>query len=268
MYLRHHTRATQTGARIVHACGFDSIPHDLGAYFTVQQLPEGVPLRVDGYVRAGGRPSGGTFHTAVTGMSRARQMAQASMQRRKVEPRPTGRKVHGVKGVPHRERDIGWVLPMPTLDPQVVLRSARALDRYGPDFSYGHWVAVKRLPTAVGLVGGVAGVFAMAQLAPTRKLLLSRIDPGDGPTPERRAKSWFNVRFVGEANGRRVVTEVSGGDPGYGETSKMLAESALCLAHDDLPETAGQVTTAAAMGDALRERLQRAGIRFAVVETR
>ena len=73
------------------------------------------------------------------------------------------------------------------------------------------------------------------------------------------------MRFVGEGGGRRVVTEVAGGDPGYGETAKMLAESALCLAHDDLPPTAGQVTTAVAMGDALIERLQRAGIGFEVV---
>ncbi|MFP5389546.1 MAG: saccharopine dehydrogenase, partial [Thermoleophilia bacterium] len=85
---------------------------------------------------------------------------------------------------------------------------------------------------------------------------------------ERRAKSWFKVRFVGEGGGRRVVTEVAGGDPGYGETSKMLAESGLCLAFDELPETAGQVTTAAAMGEALQSRLQAAGIGFQVVEPR
>ena len=59
-----------------------------------------------------------------------------------------------------------------------------------------------------------------------------------------------------------MVTEVSGGDPGYGETAKMLAESALCLAFDDLPATAGQLTTATAMGDALIGRLTRAGITF------
>ena len=74
------------------------------------------------------------------------------------------------------------------------------------------------------------------------------------------------MTFVGEGGGERVVTEVSGGDPGYGETSKMLAESALCLAFDELPESAGQVTTAVAMGDALMERLRRAGIRFEVLE--
>jgi len=74
------------------------------------------------------------------------------------------------------------------------------------------------------------------------------------------------VRFVGEGGGKRVLTQVSGGDPGYTETSKMLAESALCLAQDDLPQTSGQVTTAVAMGDKLIERLQRAGIGFEVVE--
>ncbi|WP_199814870.1 saccharopine dehydrogenase family protein, partial [Streptomyces sp. NRRL WC-3549] len=68
VYLRHDTRARETGARIVHACGFDSVPHDLGAYFTVQQLPEGVPLTVDGFVRAGAAFSGGTFASALTAL--------------------------------------------------------------------------------------------------------------------------------------------------------------------------------------------------------
>ena len=68
------------------------------------------------------------------------------------------------------------------------------------------------------------------------------------------------MRFAGEGGGSRVITEVSGGDPGYGETAKMLAESAMCLAADRLPVTSGQVTTAVAMGDALIERLTRAGI--------
>ena len=72
--------------------------------------------------------------------------------------------------------------------------------------------------------------------------------------------------MAGEGGGKRVVAEVSGGDPGYGETSKMLAESALCLAHDQLPERSGQLTPAVAMGQALIDRLQRAGIGFEVVE--
>jgi short subunit dehydrogenase-like uncharacterized protein len=156
---------------------------------------------------------------------------------------------------------------MPTIDPQVIARSARALDRYGPEFTYGHYAGVKRLPIAVGGVEGVASLFVAAQIPPVRKVLMGRLGPGDGPSEADRAKSWFRVRFVGEGGGKRVVTMVSGGDPGYSETSKMLAESALCLAQDDLPQTAGQVTTAVAMGDQLIARLQRAGIGFEVLES-
>jgi short subunit dehydrogenase-like uncharacterized protein len=94
---------------------------------------------------------------------------------------------------------------------------------------------------------------------------LSLKSPGEGPSPEQRAKNWFRVRFAGEGGGKRVVTEVSGGDPGYGETSKMLAESALCLAHDELPERSGQLTPAVAMGQSLIDRLMRAGIQFRVL---
>jgi saccharopine dehydrogenase (NAD+, L-glutamate forming) len=73
------------------------------------------------------------------------------------------------------------------------------------------------------------------------------------------------VRFIGEGGGLKVSTEVRGGDPGYTETAKMLAESALCLAFDDNPPTGGQVTTAAAMGHRLLDRLLGAGMTFRVV---
>ncbi|HEU4976326.1 MAG TPA: saccharopine dehydrogenase NADP-binding domain-containing protein [Baekduia sp.] len=268
MYVAHHARAVETGARIVHACGFDSIPHDLGAQFTVEQLPEGVPLHLRGYVRAGGRFSGGTFHSALGAMSRPRQGMAAARERKRVEsahsPGAAGRAVH-LEASPHRALGV-WAVPLPTIDPQVIGRSARALDRYGPDFTYGHYAAVKHLPVAVGGVAGIAALFAAAQVPPLRRALLSRLPQGEGPSEEQMRKAWFSVRFTGEGGGRRVITEVAGGDPGYAETSRMLAESALCLALDELPETAGQVTTAVAMGARLRERLVRGGIAFRVLE--
>lgn len=91
---------------------------------------------------------------------------------------------------------------------------------------------------------------------------------GEGPSREQRAKNWFEVTFVAEAAGRRLVTRVGGGDPGYDETAKMCAESALCLAQDGdrLPERWGVLTPAAAMGDALLERLVRAGLCFETLE--
>lgn len=267
MYLAHHDAAVASGARIVHAAGFDSIPYDLGVLFTVRQLPEGVPLAVSGYFTVSGTFSAGTYHSAITAFSRLREMAAVGRQRHRVEPRPAGRTVKGVKGWPHFEKDVdAWVLPAPTIDPLVVLRSARALDRYGPAFTYSHYLAVRKFPVMAGYAGAVGAAVALAQVPVTRNWLLSRMSSGDGPSPERRAKAWFRVRFVALGDGRRVVTEVSGGDPGYGETAKMLGESALCLAFDDLPKTSGQVTTAVAMGDRLIDRLVRAGLTFRVVE--
>jgi short subunit dehydrogenase-like uncharacterized protein len=176
--------------------------------------------------------------------------------------------VRGIRTWPHQEPAVkGWVLPVPTIDPITVLRSARALDRYGPDFSYGHYLVVTWLPVLAGLVAGAGTMVALAQLPPTRSAMLKLLkDPGDGPTPEQRARAWFRVTMIGQTPDRRIVTEVAGGDPGYGETSKMLAESALCLAHDDLEERAGQLTPAVAMGQALIDRLVAVGIAFRVTE--
>ncbi|MFF5700963.1 saccharopine dehydrogenase family protein [Streptomyces sp. NPDC012794] len=265
MYVEHDARARETGARLVHACGFDSIPADLGAYFTVGLLPSGVPLRVDAFLRAGALASGGTLASAVTALGRGPQTLAAARARRLHEPRLPGRRVRGPVGAPRFSRETGtWALPLPVLDPRIVTRSAAALERYGPDFRYRHYASVRHLPVAVGLTAAVGATAALAQVPAARRWLLSRWEPGRGPDAERRARSWFTVRFVGEGGGRRVFTEVSGGDPGYGETAKMLAESALCLAHDSLPDRSGQLTTAVAMGDALLSRLQKAGIRFRV----
>lgn len=269
MYLKYHARAVATGARILHACGFDSIPHDLGVYFTVQQLPAGLPTRVRGYVRANAMFSGGTYHSAITAFSRRWETLEAHRRRRRAEPSLEGRRVRSAPGRPHRNAGLGtWALPLPTIDPDVIRRSATALETYGPDFSYSHLMSVKRLPTAAALSAGVAGVMAAVQVPPVRAWLLGRVRPGDGPSADRRARSWFSVHFTGEAGGQKVITRVTGGDPGYDETAKMLAETAMSLAYDDLPKTSGQVTTAEAMGDALLSRLQRAGIAFTVLAKR
>lgn len=266
MYVKYHDRATETGARLVHCCGFDSVPHDLGVQYTIEQLPERVPIHVDGFLRAGGKPSGGTLLTVVTALSRGRQTVQAHRDRRRAEPRPEGRVSRAVAGRIHRHNG-RWALPLPTVDPHVIARSGAALERYGPEFRYSHYALVKRLPMVAGTMAGFGLLAVAVQVPPLRKALTSRIKAGDGPSEERRARSWFKVRFVGAGGGKRVVTEVAGGDPGYGDTAKMLAESALCLALDDLPKTAGQVTTAVAMGPALRQRLIDAGITFRVVST-
>ncbi|WP_418062082.1 saccharopine dehydrogenase family protein [Pimelobacter simplex] len=268
-YVEHNATAEGAGARIVHSCGFDSIPHDLGAYFTIQELARELggeitaPVTMRGVVRSRAGFSGGTFHSALTAFSRARQMKEASSARRRMEPRPEGRRSRAVAGRPRRDGELGyWLLPLPTIDPFVVARSGAALPSYGPAFTYSHFAGTKTLRYAAGGAVGVTGLTLAAQVPPLRNALLKRVPQGEGPSAGRREKSWFTVDFVASSGGAEVRTRVSGGDPGYTETAKMLAESALCLALDDNPNVAGQVTTATAMGDALLLRLERAGISF------
>ena len=266
-YLKHHARAAQTGARLIHACGFDSIPHDLGTQFTVDQLPEGVPISVRGFVRMKGTFSGGTAASALEIMGRMRQGKTTHDIRRQIEPEPVGRTVRVVTGKVGKDADTGWwVAPMPTIDPLIVAESARQLDRYGPDFSYSHSLAVDSPVALAGMAAGVGALAAAAQVPAARRALTRLRPSGSGPTQAQRDAAWFAVRFIGEGGGKRVVTEVAGGDAGYTETAKMISEAALCLALDDLPVTAGQVTTASAMGPALRTRLQAAGITFTVLD--
>jgi short subunit dehydrogenase-like uncharacterized protein len=263
MYLRYDARARATGARLVHSCGFDSIPHDLGVFYTVAQLPEDVAIRIDGYLRVNATFSGGTYNTALNAFARMGPAARAAGRRAAAEPRLAKRRVRVPVGPPHRvPGSTFWAVPLPTIDPQVIGHSAAALERYGPDFTYRHFAAIKRLPTIAAGAAGLGAMFAAAQIPPVRKALSNLRKPGDGPDAAKRANSWFSVKFLGQGGGKRVVTRVSGGDPGYDETAKMLAESALCLAHDELPPTSGQVTTASAMGDALTARLVAAGLKF------
>lgn len=261
---RHHEPARARGVRIVSCCGFDSIPHDLGALFTVKQLPSGAPIKVEGFVRAKGTFSGGTWQSAIGAMGNLRN--QKKRPRREAT---SGRKVRGLKPRIRYESGLrAWVCPLPTIDPQIVLRSARGLAVYGPDFRYGHYVQIRSGFALAGFVVGVGAVVALAQLGPTRELLRKVRGSGEGPSPEERAKGSFKVTFHGTSGASRVVTRVSGGDPGYTETAKMVSESALCLALDGakLSTPFGVLTPAEAMGDLLTARLESAGIRFEVLE--
>jgi short subunit dehydrogenase-like uncharacterized protein len=278
MYLRYHELARETGARLVHSCGFDSIPYDLGALFTISQIPEAaqVPVALEGFGLVSGSISSGTYRSVVGALGRLKESGRVGRQRRSVERHAPdgrlaeGRRVRGVSRRPHRDALAGgWVVRAPTIDPQQVLRTARLNDRYGPDFSYAHYIVTRRLWSTLRLAL-VIGLLAMfAQVRPTRRVVLRLKRAGSGPSEAKRAKSFFRVRFraqVGGDQARIVATEVSGGDPGYGETAKMLAQAALCLAFDEVPAPGGgQWSPALALGQPLIDRLIDAGIVFRVI---
>lgn len=268
--------ARSKGIRIVPACGFDSLPHDLGALFTRKLLPQDLPVQMEGFVRVRGTISGGTWQTAVDAMGkmpifRRRTKTQSQAGSPPSEPKPSEkeRTVAGLRQRIRYERVVqGYVAPMPTIDPLIVLQSARKLSAYGPEFRYAHYVVADSLAGLSKLLLGVSGVFLLSRNRFSREWLRKQKSAGEGPSAERRARSNFSVTFVAKADEQKAIARVSGGDPGYDETSKMLAESALCLAFDrhSLPDRAGVLTTAEAMGDRLIDRLQAKGIAFEVLE--
>jgi short subunit dehydrogenase-like uncharacterized protein len=259
---RYDADARRSGVRVVPCCGFDSAPPDLGVRWTVEQLPEGVPITVRAYVQATGRPSGGTARSAME--------AIASRPRPSLRPpslEADGRDVGPLPMRVHRVEELhAYGVPLPTIDPAIVLRSAQRLERYGPRFRYGHFAQVGSPAAIAAGVAGVAAFGAMASTRPTRALL-GRLLPaqGEGPSEERRAASRFAITFLAEAGDERLATRVSGGDPGYDETAKMLGEAALTLAQDPDPGVAGVLTPAVALGEPYRRRLEDRGIRFEVL---
>jgi short subunit dehydrogenase-like uncharacterized protein len=270
MITRYHQSARKTGAAIVNCCGFDSIPHDAGALFTMRELaracggpPQG-RVTLQGVVTASGTFSGGTWQSALTAFGRPRENQIAMRHARMLLDHEYPKTAHALAPLPRRDTELGgWLCPMPTIDPFMVMRSARAVSGYGNDFHYGHYLASKSLPKMVGGIGGIGGLLLAAQIKPVRERLLTLRQSGEGPAKEKRDRSWFKVTFRGEADGTRVITQVSGGDPGYDETAKMLAETAMGLALDkDAPRATGVVTPVMALEDGLVKRLQKARIHF------
>lgn len=266
----YHEQAERHGCAIVNSCGFDSIPHDAGALFTLRALQQAAggeitgPVEMIGMVTAAARFSGGTWHSALTAFARPGPNRAAAQRARQILNHAYPRRAGSVSMRPRRDKDSGqWLMPLPTIDPMVVRRSARAMTDFGPDFRYGHFAAAHSLTRLLGGTAGVAALVLGAQIKPIRKRLLGMLEPGHGPTEAQREKSWFKVRFRAQGMGKEVVCEVSGGDPGYSETAKMLAETAMSLALDPgMPRRTGVITPVMALEDRLIERLQAANMRF------
>ncbi len=263
---RYDADAAGRGVKLVTCCGFDSVPHDLGVRFTVDHLPDDVPLTVRGYVTGRGRLSGGTAHSALAAIGQGIVREDGDDHRDGPDP-GVRRRTAALPARIHRVRELGgWAVPMPTIDPVIVLRSARVLEGYGSAFRYGHFAHVQRLPTVVAGVSALGTAAALASFGPTRSLL-ERVVParGEGPDEATRARSSFAVTFLGRGGDHTVTTRVSGGDPGYDETARMLGEAALSLALDDGPSTAGVLTPAVGLGRPYLSRLMAHGPRFEVV---
>jgi short subunit dehydrogenase-like uncharacterized protein len=282
----HQTEAVASGARIVHACGFDSIPSDLGVWFTQQQAFErfgeyctSVALRVKAMK---GGASGGTVASGLNMIEEARKDPEL----RKILGNPYALAPDGMRTgprqpnvtVPQRDEASGqWVAPfiMAATNTRVVQRTHALLGRpWGDDFEYDEAMLMGDGPVgamkAAAVAGGMGAFAGMAAFAPGRKVLgMVLPEPGEGPSPEAQAAGFFDIRLYGTtASGEQIVTKVTGDrDPGYGSTAKMLAESALAFLDPPRSTTAGGFwTPATAFGGLLVDRLvEHAGLTFDVV---
>jgi short subunit dehydrogenase-like uncharacterized protein len=258
---RHEAAAKASGARILFSCGFDSIPFELGVYFcqetAKQKLGAAVP-RVKGRVRGmRGGLSGGTAASGAATMA----AIQKDPSQLAVMMSPFGLTpgfegpAQPVGNAAEEDPDVGPVGPfmMAVINTKNVHRSNLLMGHpYGADFVYDEMV-----------MGGPAGSVGFTDLG---SLPGGGPKPGEGPTKEERENGFFDVLFVGiAADGRQVRTSVKGDkDPGYGSTSKMLAETGICLVNS--PDVAGGIwTPGAALQGALVKRLgEHAGFTFTV----
>jgi short subunit dehydrogenase-like uncharacterized protein len=275
----HHERARRSGARIVHTCGFDSIPSDLGTWATQQEFIKrfGRPAsKVSAfYGETSGKFSGGT---AASAFAIAEAMEDGNVRRvlrnpYALDPDPDG---------DHPKTDdrlVGWepqlkmfFVPffMAATNSPVVRRGhALAGHPWGKDFVYREVMSTPGSPRgavmAATITAGLAGLAAAMKRPALREMLKKRAPkPGEGPSQEQRESGHWKVRFLAEDGNDRLlyIAADPAGDPGYASTAKMLGESALCLAYDSLESEGGCLTPSVAMDGDLVGRLRKAGLRF------
>jgi short subunit dehydrogenase-like uncharacterized protein len=264
----HSAAAEASGARIVFSCGFDSVPFDLGVLFlqqtAEQKLGSTVP-RVRGRVRAmKGTFSGGTlasFRTTMAAAAKDPDLINVLRNPFSLTPGFTGaEQPKGDKPV-FDEVLQSWIAPfvMASINTKNIHRSNLLMGhQYGTDFVYDEMMLTGPGEQGEAIANHIANDNSMAE---------DQTQPGDGPDKESRENGMYDVLFVGEASdGQLVKVSVQGDkDPGYGSTSKMIAESAVCLVKNPEAASGGIWTPAPAMGSLLIDRLQvNAGLTFTI----
>jgi len=279
---KYHNEAIANNIKIVNSCGFDSIPSDMGVYYIQKQTKalnnkraKLIEMRVAG---AKGGISGGTYKS----LSNVNKEANKDKEIFKVVINPYGLNPIGeqegldksdLRKIIYDKSSNSWIGPfiMAAINTKIVRRSnALSNYSYGKDFMYNEATL-----NGKGFMGKIKGyllavpIFILMSAKPG-SVLKKLIDfmlpkPGEGPSKKDRETGYYNLRFyITLEDGSKAFAKVIGDmDPGYGSTSKMLAESAICLAKDELPNSNGVLTPSIAMGDALLSRLEKnAGLSF------
>lgn len=286
---KYQDAAKQSGARIVNSCGFDSIPSDLGVYFTQQQAKsqfgrtcDVIHMRVKA---AKGGLSGGTIASMATifeevGENRARRKQVANPYLLNDDKDAPNVRQDNIKKPEYDDEHKRWLAPfvMASINTRIVHRSNQLLGYdYGRDFKYDEamWMkdGVKGKLSSYAMSAGLMGFATAMMIKPSRELLSKHVLPksGSGPSKEEQENGYFDIRLFGQSASKdTITTKVTGDkDPGYGSTSRMLAQAALCLAQDIGKDEVGGGfwTPASAMGEHLLTRLEEySGLSFEVID--
>ena len=274
---KHHEEAASKGIRIIPSCGYDSIPSDIGAFFTINQFGKSVS-RVDVYHEALGGASGGTTETMFTMDGLSKEMRdpfvlnpKATVSEEQREKSKDGFTIEQIDGVE------GWtgMGMMAVANTRVVRRSAALMEQnqkpYGNNFTFGEHglFSTKRMARLASY--GLIMAFVVLS-TPIKRLVRPFLPkPGEGPSQETQDKGWFRATFVAhsEDGDRKICSMYGSGDPGYKSTAKLVCESAMALAKsNELPggnEYGGVLTSAVGLGEVLIDRLRNAEIEFKVL---
>ena len=273
----HHEEASSKGVRIVPACGYDSIPSDLGTFFASTKINEPIK-RIESFHAGQGGVSGGTTETGFS-------MGDLKLGKKMNDPFVLNpeksvskeQKLLGSDSVGLKKNSLinSWTGPfiMAVSNTRVVRRSAALLELnqegYGVNFTYQEHAFYKKLSTAL-LVTFVTLLFGLILSTPLRKLIRPLLPkPGEGPSKETMENGFFDSFFSAEVgSGEKKLFRVHGkGDPGYKVTSKFVCESALTLIkeREKLPggrSYGGVLTPASGLGQPLIDRLSSNGVNF------
>ena len=277
---KYHSKAKENKIKIINSCGFDSIPSDMGVFYSQKKFFEKtgkyankINMRVAG---AKGGISGGTYNSLSNVLEEAR--VDKEVRKTLINPyglnpidKQTGRDKADLQSVVFDKVSNSWIAPfvMAGINTKIVRRSHALIDfKYGADFSYDEATL-----SGIGFFGQVKGYLSLVPIfLATRKkgsLIKNIVDyvlpkSGEGPSEKTRISGYYNLRFYLIHQNKTYLSKVIGDmDPGYGSTSKMLAESAVCLTLDKTPETYGILTPSVGLGEPLLKRLQEnAGLTF------
>ena len=274
---KHHAEASAKGIRIIPSCGFDSIPSDLGAFFSAQAV--GKPIkRIESFHSYEGGASGGTLETmfSMGELDLGDDLTNPFLLNPEDSYSDEQMQLSSDRvGIAKKSEINAWSGPfiMATANTRVVRRTEALLalrqESYGSDFTYQEhafhkswWSAAKSLV--------LTGLSVLVLLSPLKRLVKPFLPkPGEGPSESVQENGWFDCKFIVEADdGTKSVFNMNGkGDPGYKVTSKLVSECALCLIEDQdtLPggsEYGGILTSASGLGESLIARLKRVGINF------